>query len=160
MSFLWTINLTEELRFSPSLSKDRFKDSHERFGELVLQVILRVDWDVVLQHINRILNGNKRHDINNIYTCFKRLKLVHFLRNLENTKLSIPFRQYFNGKCHKTSMPICVCQTVFITAKKFLSIKYRQEKSEHRCSCSFEDTVMTNIIFSACMRGFWSINWR
>jgi len=33
------------------LSQDRFEDTHERLGELVVQIILRIDRDVVVQNV-------------------------------------------------------------------------------------------------------------
>jgi hypothetical protein len=33
------------------LSQNRFEDTHERLGKLVIQIILRVDRDVVLENV-------------------------------------------------------------------------------------------------------------
>jgi len=33
------------------LSQNRFEDTHERLGELVIQIILRIDRDVILENV-------------------------------------------------------------------------------------------------------------
>ena len=37
------------------LAKNGFEDPHERIGQLILEIVLRVYWDVVLENIDRIL---------------------------------------------------------------------------------------------------------
>lgn len=36
------------------LSKDGLEDPHQRIRQLVLQIILRIDRDIVLQHVDRV----------------------------------------------------------------------------------------------------------
>lgn len=37
------------------VTQDRLKDTHKRLRELVLEVVLRVDRNVVLEHVERVL---------------------------------------------------------------------------------------------------------
>ena len=48
------IALTEQLGLRP-LPQDGFEDAQQGFGELVVEVVLRVDGNAVLQHVDGVL---------------------------------------------------------------------------------------------------------
>lgn len=50
--------LTEQDALCFALSQDGLKYSQQRFGQLLLQVVLCVNGNVVLQHVDGVLNGN------------------------------------------------------------------------------------------------------
>ena len=53
----WVVRLTEKLGLGSAISQDGFKDPQQWLGELVLQIVRRVNRDVVLQDIDRVLHG-------------------------------------------------------------------------------------------------------
>lgn len=50
------LGLTQKHRLHFRFSQNRLEDSHQRIGQLVFQIILRVDRNVVFQHVDRILS--------------------------------------------------------------------------------------------------------
>ena len=53
----WVVKLTEKLGLGSAVSQDGFKNPQQWLGELVLQIVRRVNRDVVLQDIDRVLHG-------------------------------------------------------------------------------------------------------
>lgn len=51
--------LTEQDAFGFALSQDGLKYSQQGLGQLLLQVVLRVNWNVVLQHIDGVLRQTR-----------------------------------------------------------------------------------------------------
>ncbi len=54
-------DLTEQLRFGPTVPQDGLKDPEEGFGQLVLQIVGCVYGHVVLQDIDWILSERKNN---------------------------------------------------------------------------------------------------